>query len=597
MKIKKITGIIVILILTLIFISSFVLAAKTTNIETKEPIEIIRTESTELFKYEGNKRVLTIFGGTRYISEDRIMKPIETARSLKNSNINCIVNEDSDTIAECLDYNATSITIDITLKNSVKKDKMPVKLIGSVQEKDMTNATNGFSRILKTKEQKNIDFSGAGDKKTVTINGNFLNGDKIHIGETSTTVELKDTDTEILDDNSAKGSDPITVRNGATVHMGASSNSNFTLAVKFNVSIVPNGKIIDNAEYFLVCGTDTTGDSGETIRIVNTTNTTWTEETLTYNILPAYGTIQNTTDSNSIASGKTTYMNVTSAVKSAYSSSMPVSLFTYITGSNNAFCDNGASKEGNYENRHGLNITYSDVPLVLPSNVKLYVNNALVWNRSGSFSTTETITNLSQEINNYLGICAEDSEGYCTVPIKVHSDTAGSINLSNIELYFNITQYTWNTANLSELSTYKVRISATDGILNSNYDQSDNDFTISHIQLNDSNKLIFKNISGSNVAWFGDQGNILLKGTCTSGGTCTPPADSYIFKDVSNNPVAYIDLNGNLCIETGDCSGNSASCSPTNAFLIKNSTFHNMSYIDFTGDLCLKGTLTQNGNP
>src|SRR3989344_9355223 len=105
MKIKKITGIIVILILTLIFISSFVLAAKTTNIETKEPIEIIRTESTELFKYEGNKRVLTIFGGTRYISEDRIMKPIETARSLKNSNINCIVNEDSYTIAECLDYN------------------------------------------------------------------------------------------------------------------------------------------------------------------------------------------------------------------------------------------------------------------------------------------------------------------------------------------------------------------------------------------------------------------------------------------------------------------------------------------------------------
>jgi len=331
-----------------------------TNIKTNEPIEIIRTESTELFKYEENKRVLTIFGGTRYVSEDGMMKPIEAVRSLKNSNIKCIVKEDSDTIAECLDYNATSITIDITLKNFVKKDKMPVKLIGLVQEKDLTNATNGFSRILKTKEQKNIDFSGAGDKKTLTINGNFLNGDKIHIGEASTIVELKDANTEILDDAFTNSANP-TQNGGASAGIEVGGINNYTEWVKFNISVVPSTQVIDNAEYYIICG----GDSGRTDAIFETynqTNSTWEESTITDNNKPAYGSLQNTSTNWGVSI--VTRINVTKAVKSSYGSGEMISLATYTTGThdNSNHCTNGVSKEGAYENRHGLNITYSNAP-------------------------------------------------------------------------------------------------------------------------------------------------------------------------------------------------------------------------------------------
>jgi hypothetical protein len=66
-------------------------------------------------------------------------------------------------------------------------------------------------------------------------------------------------------------------------------------------------------------------------------------------------------------------------------------------------------------------------------------------------------------------------------------------------------------------------------------------------------------------------------------------------KDSGDATVAYIDSDGNMCIETGDCSDYSASCNPTeDAFVIQNSSSDNMSYIDTDGDLCLTGGLFEN---
>lgn len=114
----------------------------------------------------------------------------------------------------------------------------------------------------------------------------------------------------------------------------------------------------------------------------------------------------------------------------------------------------------------------------------------------------------------------------------------------------------------------------------------------------DIHRFYIKNVSGSNVAWLGNEGNILLKGTCTSGGACTAPLNSFIIQDSAGGTAAYIDPNGNLCIETGDCSDKSATCNNVNnAFIIKNQNDENKIFIDYTGDLCLTGTLTQGGNP
>ena len=112
----------------------------------------------------------------------------------------------------------------------------------------------------------------------------------------------------------------------------------------------------------------------------------------------------------------------------------------------------------------------------------------------------------------------------------------------------------------------------------------------------DSHKFYIRDPSGNPVAWLGDLGNIALKGSCFSGGSCDSPGnDSFIIRNSADENVAFINSTGDLCIETGDCSDESTTCNPTqDAFIIRNSTDYNMSYIDSDGDLCLIGKLYEN---
>ncbi len=108
-------------------------------------------------------------------------------------------------------------------------------------------------------------------------------------------------------------------------------------------------------------------------------------------------------------------------------------------------------------------------------------------------------------------------------------------------------------------------------------------------------KFYITNSSGINVAWFGNLGNIALRGTCSAQATCTAPSGSFIIANASDNTTAYIDNQGNLCIEKGDCSDQSSNCNPTqDAFIIQDSSGTNVSFIDFDGDLCLIGQLYEN---
>jgi len=105
--------------------------------------------------------------------------------------------------------------------------------------------------------------------------------------------------------------------------------------------------------------------------------------------------------------------------------------------------------------------------------------------------------------------------------------------------------------------------------------------------------------AGTNVASVNELGTMVLKGTCSAGGTCTAPSNSFIVQNSGGGTVGYVDSSGNLCIETGDCSGGSANCnSPSgDAFIVQDSTGVNVAYIDETGDLCLTGYLIENGSP
>ncbi|MFH1592202.1 MAG: DNRLRE domain-containing protein [Candidatus Woesearchaeota archaeon] len=123
-----------------------------------------------------------------------------------------------------------------------------------------------------------------------------------------------------------------------------------------------------------------------------------------------------------------------------------------------------------------LNITYT---INLTLNPAMFVNDVEVWNYSGHFLGEETV-NFTQELNSALQNCTPDENNYCDIPLVFHSDEGGILKINNINIYFNITEYMWNVTDLAELSTYRVRVKATDGLLNSSWDESDDDFTIDH---------------------------------------------------------------------------------------------------------------------
>jgi len=66
------------------------------------------------------------------------------------------------------------------------------------------------------------------------------------------------------------------------------------------------------------------------------------------------------------------------------------------------------------------------------------------WNYSGEFNETfspNKTSDFSSAINTYLSTCSADSENYCEVPLLFHSDTAGILQISAIEInYTNISK-------------------------------------------------------------------------------------------------------------------------------------------------------------
>jgi len=251
------------------------------------------------------------------------------------------------------------------------------------------------------------------------------------------------------------------------------------------------------------------------------------------------------------------------------------------------------------DNRNNIESTQNRSIIIernYPVNVSVKINDEEIFSYEGVFQTTDTTNDFVQELNGALYNCTADAEGYCIIPITVSSTHAGAINITNINLYYDIEQYLWNISTFPELSTYRARLRSTDGYFNSNYSYS-TDFTISSTLIlpNDTNRFIIQNSSASDVAWLGDSGNIVLKGTCSISTNCVAPDGSLIIANSTDDSTAYIDLNGNLCLESGSCTDMAGSCNPTrDAFIIQNTTGYNMSYIDFNGNLCLTGGLYQN---
>jgi len=284
----------------------------------------------------------TIIGRTFWVNDsDGKCKPIEKAKSLKNSPIKCIVKKDkpTDPDVECLDYNLTWVKLDV--KDKVKKYKIKIYEEGNK------------SKIKLDKDKKTLDI--------VELNINF--SDEIHIGENSTTVMLQDANTENLDDNYVNEQYPTYNYPGDSDLVGIRSyyfggGRNERAFIKFNISSIPVDMVIKEALLVITCGQS--GATQRTYDIYNASSS-WTEESIIWNNQPSHDTLFDSELSN-VAVGGTTIFNVTSSIPSPY---VLINNITYMIkdqteDSGTSYSYYFASKEhATVSYRVYLNITYT----------------------------------------------------------------------------------------------------------------------------------------------------------------------------------------------------------------------------------------------
>lgn len=111
----------------------------------------------------------------------------------------------------------------------------------------------------------------------------------------------------------------------------------------------------------------------------------------------------------------------------------------------------------------------------------------------------------------------------------------------------------------------------------------------------DAPKFYVNNALNEIVAWFDTYGNLVLKGTLTQnmvGLEENPEHDEFRVKNSTGADVAIIDTtNGNMDIKGWLYEEQATLTPPTNSFIIKNSSNEVVCYIDTSGNLYLKGKL------
>jgi hypothetical protein len=114
----------------------------------------------------------------------------------------------------------------------------------------------------------------------------------------------------------------------------------------------------------------------------------------------------------------------------------------------------------------------------------------------------------------------------------------------------------------------------------------------------DIDKFRIVNSLGETVAWFGDLGNIVLKGTLDEESSHSAGSnDEFRFQGSDGNDVAIIDANSGDMYIKGSLYENQEALNPQgdNHFIIKDVNDSTIAYIDDpNGDLYLKGKLYQN---
>jgi YD repeat-containing protein len=117
--------------------------------------------------------------------------------------------------------------------------------------------------------------------------------------------------------------------------------------------------------------------------------------------------------------------------------------------------------------------------------------------------------------------------------------------------------------------------------------------------INDTIKFYIRNSTNTAVAWFGDQGNVIIKGVLTQSTAPTATAnDEFRVQDSTGADVMIVDqTNGNMYLN-GQLKEGQAVLNPVgNNFIVKDASNNPVAYVNESGYLLIKGILIQNGNP
>jgi len=158
---------------------------------------------------------------------------------------------------------------------------------------------------------------------------------------------------------------------------------------------------------------------------------------------------------------------------------------------------------------------------------------------------------------------------------------------------FNIT----NSSNASLITVIADFDNLVDEINESNNIAQNTEVNITS-ELADQSKFFIKDTTGTNIAWFGDSGNIVLKGTLEQNSNFQRTSNfAFVIRNNAND-VLIIENNGSMYID-GTLAENQGTITTDynkNDFRIKNNG-NLVINVNETGYVFLKGTLTQNGNP
>ena len=193
-------------------------------------------------------------------------------------------------------------------------------------------------------------------------------------------------------------------------------------------------------------------------------------------------------------------------------------------------------------------------------NPVLYANNQAVWNNTGYYGVENNVFEFGDELNTALSSCTADAQGFCDIPLKFSSDNVGALNVS------------------VENSVY--------------YTEA--------LVLSDVDKFYFINSNGGNVAWFGDAGNIVLKGMLEQNSNYAEQPNDLFAMEENGNVFMVIAQNGSMYIDgtlAENFAGTLSSPNNVNNLGIYGSDGSLVGLVNTTGYITLKGTLTQNGNP